>query len=157
MCKERYRWLAKWSHARPAQTRTLSRLSAFWFLHRTRLTESTLGSATSQFAMAEPTWGWTMRRYAKPVLDLPPGRMGRPPRLRPADEWELYCYRKSGAAIKTCAAMFRVSVPTANRIIAKFREYDARVEPLAREFREKLAALRVDAAEPANVQEVTHG
>jgi len=23
-------------------------------------------------------------------------RMGRPPRLSHADEWELYCYRKSG-------------------------------------------------------------
>jgi hypothetical protein len=63
-------------------------------------------------------------------------KMGRPPRLRRADEWQLYCYRKSGVAIKTCAAMFRVSVPTANRIIAKFRAYDARVEPLARQFRD---------------------
>lgn len=73
-------------------------------------------------------------------------KTGRPPRLRPADEWELYCYRKSGIVIKTCASMFRVSVPTANRIIAKFRAYDERAAPLAREFREKLAALRSDAA-----------
>jgi hypothetical protein len=63
-------------------------------------------------------------------------RIGRPPRLRRRDEWQLYCYRKSGVSIKTCASMFRVSVPTANRIIAKFREYDARVEPIAREFRD---------------------
>lgn len=69
-------------------------------------------------------------------------RMGRPPRLRRADEWELYCYRKSGVAIKTCASMFRVSVPTANRIIAKFRALNEQAEPLAREFREKLEALR---------------
>jgi hypothetical protein len=68
-------------------------------------------------------------------------RTGRPPRLSRADEWELYCYRKSGVAIKTCASMWRVSVPTANRIIAKFREYDARVEPLAREFRDMIDSL----------------
>jgi len=68
-------------------------------------------------------------------------RIGRPPRLSHADEWELYCYRKSGVAIKTCASMWRVSVPTANRIIAKFREYDARVEPLAREFRDMIDSL----------------
>lgn len=65
-------------------------------------------------------------------------RTGRPPRLRRADEWELYCYRKSGVPIKTCASMWRVSVPTANRIIAKFREYDARVEPVARAFRDMI-------------------
>lgn len=65
-------------------------------------------------------------------------KIGRPPRLKRGDEWELYCYRKSGVAIKTCAAMFRVSVPTANRIIAKFREYDSQVEPLARTFRDML-------------------
>jgi hypothetical protein len=62
--------------------------------------------------------------------------IGRPPRLSRADEWELYCYRKSGVAIKTCAGMFRVSVPTANRIIAKFRAHDERVGPSAREFRD---------------------
>jgi hypothetical protein len=65
-------------------------------------------------------------------------RTGRPPRLRRADEFELYCYRKSGVSIKTCASMFRVSVPTANRIIAKFREWDERVEPVAREFRDMI-------------------
>lgn len=69
-------------------------------------------------------------------------KMGRPPRLSRADEWELYCYRKAGNSIKICASMFRVSVPTANRIIAKFREYDQRIEPLAREFRDKVRALR---------------
>jgi hypothetical protein len=69
-------------------------------------------------------------------------KMGRPPRLRHADEFELYCYRKSGVAIKTCAAMFRVSVPTANRIIAKFRAYDEQIEPVAREFRERINSLR---------------
>lgn len=86
-----------------------------------------------------------MRRYAKPVQDSPPGRTGRPPRLSRADEWQLYCYRKSGIAIKTCASFFCVSVPTANRIIAKFRDYESRVEPLAREFREKLEALNPSA------------
>lgn len=63
-------------------------------------------------------------------------KTGRPPVLSRAEEWELYCYRKSGIAIKTCASMWRVSVPTANRIIAKFRAYDELVEPLAREFRD---------------------
>ena len=76
------------------------------------------------------------------VIDESKVRTGRPPRLSRADEWELYRYRKSGVSIKTCASMFRVSVPTANRIIAKFRAYDERAEPLAREFRDKLAALR---------------
>jgi hypothetical protein len=84
-------------------------------------------------------------------------RTGRPPRLNHADEWELYCYRKSGVPIKTCASMWRVSVPTANRIIAKFREYDKRAEPLAREFREKLAALRDSVGSVAPKQEVTRG
>lgn len=65
-------------------------------------------------------------------------KMGRPPRLSHADEFELYCYRKSGVPIKTCAGMYRVSVPTANRIIAKFRDQAARVEPLAREFRDMI-------------------
>lgn len=69
-------------------------------------------------------------------------RTGRPPRLSPADEWELYCYRKTGIAIKICAGMFRVSVPTANRIIAKFRAYDDRIEPVAREFRDSVEAIR---------------
>jgi hypothetical protein len=69
-------------------------------------------------------------------------RMGRPPRLSHADEFELYCYRKSGVAIKTCAAMWRVSVPTANRIIAKFRSYDDSIEPVAREFRARINSVR---------------
>src|SRR6266702_740006 len=69
-------------------------------------------------------------------------RMGRPPRLSHADEFELYCYRKSGLAIKTCASFFRVSVPTANRIIAKFRRFDEQIEPAAREFRERINSLR---------------
>lgn len=68
-------------------------------------------------------------------------RIGRPPRLTHADEFELYCYRKSGVAIKTCASMWRVSVPTANRIIAKFRAYDERVEPTAREFRDMIKTV----------------
>jgi hypothetical protein len=68
--------------------------------------------------------------------------MGRPPVLRPADEWELYCYRKSGVALKTCASFFRVSVPTAKRIIAKFKAYDAQVEPIAREFRATINSVR---------------
>ncbi|MDR5729690.1 MAG: hypothetical protein RB191_19920 [Terriglobia bacterium] len=70
-------------------------------------------------------------------------RMGRPPRLSHADEWALYCYRKSGIAIKTCASMWRVSVPTANRIIAKFRACEARVEPLAREFRDMVRSPEI--------------
>lgn len=47
-------------------------------------------------------------------------RTGRPPRLSHADERDLYCHRKAGLAIKRCATAFGVSVPTANRIIAKF-------------------------------------
>jgi transposase len=76
--------------------------------------------------------------------------------LRPADEFELYCYRKSGVSIKHCAGMFRVSVPTAKRIIARFRAYDGHAEPLtreAREFRDTLRAL-IDAARGV---EVVHG
>lgn len=65
-------------------------------------------------------------------------RTGRPPRLKHRDEWELFCYRKSGMSIKQCASFFRVSVPTANRIIAKFRAYEARVEPRARAFRDMI-------------------
>lgn len=72
----------------------------------------------------------------------PTERIGRPPRLSHADEFELYCYRKSGLSIKTCASMWRVSVPTANRIIAKFRGYDEQIEPSAREFRERIESLR---------------
>lgn len=62
-------------------------------------------------------------------------KCGRPPALSRADEWELYLYRKAGAPLKTCASMWRVSVPTAKRIIARFRAYDQRTEPLAREYR----------------------
>jgi hypothetical protein len=69
-------------------------------------------------------------------------RTGRPTRLSHADEFNLYAYRKAGIAIKTCASMFRVSVPTANRIIAKFRGFDERIEPVAREFRERIESLR---------------
>ena len=65
-------------------------------------------------------------------------KIGRPPRLSRADEWELFCYRKSGMSIKQCASFFRVSVPTANRIIAKFRAYESRVEPIARAFRDMI-------------------
>jgi hypothetical protein len=39
-------------------------------------------------------------------------RTGRPPRLKHRDEWELFCYRRSGMSIKQCASFFRVSVPT---------------------------------------------
>jgi hypothetical protein len=69
-----------------------------------------------------------MRRYAKPLQDCSPDLIGRPPRLTPAEEWNLFRYRQSGVAIKTCASFFRVSVPTANRIIAMFRERDSRDE-----------------------------
>ena len=68
-------------------------------------------------------------------------RMGRPPRLSQADEWELYCYRKSGIAIKTCASMFRVSVPTANRIIARFREHNETIGAAFEELKAKMKAL----------------
>jgi hypothetical protein len=84
-----------------------------------------------------------MRRYAKPLPQRDPSaRTGRPPALTPAEEWQLYCYKNSGVSTKTCASMFRVSVPTAKRIIAKFRRYDAQIEPLGREYRERVAALR---------------
>jgi hypothetical protein len=69
-------------------------------------------------------------------------KMGRPPRLSHGDEWNLYCYRKAGIAIKTCASMFRVSVPTANRIIAKFRAHEDRIGPAARAFRDAINAGR---------------
>jgi hypothetical protein len=84
------------------------------------------------------------------IADESKARTGRPPRLNRADEWNLYCYRKSGVAIKTCASMFRISVPTANRIIAKFRHYDESIEPLAREFRDSLNALRDPLEEKIN-------
>jgi len=77
--------------------------------------------------------------------------------LKQADEWELYCYRKAGNSIKICASMFRVSVPTANRIIAKFREYDERAEPLIRELREKTQALRDLGRSVAAKPGVAHG
>ena len=65
-------------------------------------------------------------------------KTGRPNALSRADEWELFMYRKAGMSIKQCASFFRVSVPTANRIIAKFRAYESRVEPIARAFRDML-------------------
>lgn len=68
-------------------------------------------------------------------------KTGRPPKLSRVEEFELYCYRKSGISIKTCASMWRVSVPTANRIIAKFRSYESRVEPIAREFRDMIETI----------------
>jgi transposase InsO family protein len=73
---------------------------------------------------------------------------GRPPALSPADEFELYLYRKQGAAsLKTIASMWRVSVPTAKRIIAKFRRYDARLEQSAREFRATAEAVKTEAVD----------
>jgi hypothetical protein len=68
-------------------------------------------------------------------------RNGRPPRLSPRDEFELYAYRKSGVPIKTCASMWRVSVPTVNRIIAKFRAHDERIGTTFSDLREKMLAL----------------
>lgn len=68
-------------------------------------------------------------------------KMGRPPALTRRDEFELYCYRKSGVPIKTCAGMWRVSVPTANRIIAKFKAYESQVVPTARQFRDMIETL----------------
>lgn len=86
-----------------------------------------------------------MRRYAKPIEDRPPLRTGRPPALSRRDEWELYLYRKSGVSIKGCASFFRVSVPTANRIIAKFKAYDERVESLTNLLREAIDSVREEA------------
>lgn len=77
-------------------------------------------------------------RHVERRADESKVRTGRPPRLRRVEEWELYCYRKSGMSIKQCASFFRVSVPTANRIIAKFRAYESRVEPTARAFRDMI-------------------
>lgn len=76
--------------------------------------------------------------HVEPTMDESKVRTGRPPALSRRDEWQLYCYRKSDVPIKTCASMFRVSVPTANRIIAKFKAYESRVEPTARAFRDML-------------------
>lgn len=76
------------------------------------------------------------------MIDEPKNRTGRPPRLSRRDEWELYRYRKAGASIKTCAGMFRVSVPTANRIIAKFREHDALMGEAWETFKRQMDALR---------------
>jgi hypothetical protein len=56
-------------------------------------------------------------------------------------------YRKAGNPIKICAAMFRVSVPTANRIIAKFKAYDERVESLTKVLREAIDSVRGEAIE----------
>lgn len=77
-------------------------------------------------------------RHVEQSMNESKVRTGRPPRLRRVEEWELYCYRKSGMSIKQCASFWRVSVPTANRIIAKFRAYESRVEPIAREFRDMI-------------------
>ena len=77
-------------------------------------------------------------RHVEQPMDESKVHIGRPPRLRRTDEWELYCYRKAGMSIKQCASFFRVSVPTANRIIAKFREHESRVEPVARAFRDMI-------------------
>ena len=101
-----------------------------------------------------------MRRYANmDWVDRAPGRNGRPPTLSPADEFELYLYRKAGVAIKACASFFHVSVPTAKRIIAKFRSYDDRIEPTARPFREQANSLRAMllAAIAEARDEVAHG
>lgn len=67
---------------------------------------------------------------------------GRPPRLSRADEFELYRYRMAGVAQKTVADMFHVSVPTVKRIMRRFREHNARLEQLAREFRAALNEAR---------------
>lgn len=75
-------------------------------------------------------------------------RTGRPPRLSRSDEWELYCYRKSGMSIKTCAGMWRVSVPTANRIIAKFREHDDVIGPAWEAYKAAMKAILPAAPTP---------
>jgi hypothetical protein len=80
-------------------------------------------------------------RNVEHTMDDSKVRTGRPPALSRREEWELYCYRKSGLSIKTCASMWRVSVPTANRIIAKFSDYEAHVEPIAREFRDMIKTI----------------
>lgn len=73
-------------------------------------------------------------------------RTGRPPRLRRADERELYLCRRMGASIKDCGRVFHLSIPTVNRVIAKFQWCDERVRTAVREFREKMYALRPDLA-----------
>lgn len=70
-------------------------------------------------------------------------RTGRPHKLSPAEEHEMYRMRKAGVAIRTCAGFFRVSVPTANRILARQAAmFDPIVEPFAREFRARLTLAR---------------
>ncbi len=60
---------------------------------------------------------------------------GRPSKLSDAEKHEVRRYREAGVSIG-------VSVPTANRIIAKFRRFDEQIEPAAREFRERINSLR---------------
>lgn len=52
-------------------------------------------------------------------MDISKVRTGRPRRLDEAGEISLHCFRLAGNPIRICASTFRVSVPTANRIIAK--------------------------------------
>lgn len=69
-------------------------------------------------------------------------RMGRPPKLTEAEERRLYYMHVTGTPVGTCAGFFRVSRATANRILARQRvQYRERIEPLAREFREKARAI----------------
>lgn len=70
-------------------------------------------------------------------------RTGRPHKLPPVDEHEMYLMRKTGISIRTCASFFRVSVPTANRVLARQAErFDPVIEPLARELRARLSLAR---------------
>ncbi len=48
--------------------------------------------------------------------------LGRPPRLKPLQEFEMRQYREAGATIKQCAALFEVSNATVYRVLAKQRE-----------------------------------
>lgn len=70
------------------------------------------------------------------------GEVGRPQCLSHADEWELYVCRKLGAEIKACSRGFHVSIPTVNRVIAKFRRIDERKRAVVRSYRAQLDALR---------------
>ena len=53
------------------------------------------------------------------LMEVSKVRTGRPRSLNEAGELSLFCYRKAGNPIGVCASTFRVSIPTANRIIAK--------------------------------------
>jgi hypothetical protein len=68
-------------------------------------------------------------------------RTGRPPALSRAEEWEMYLGRMLGSSIKDCGRVFRVSIPTVNRIIAKF-SCDERLTSAICKYRDSMNAFR---------------